>query len=202
VDIAASVSALLIKHPQIQAVRLTGSRATGRWHDLSDWDFSVETDNFDSVSESLPALVGPLRPLAQQWDPYASHACYMLILRGPTKIDFLFLDEHRDWSPPWHASPATLEAIDCHFWDWILWLEQKRRGGHADLLTTSLEDMHDLMLGPMGTARRPGSIPDAISAYLHARGALEQEFGLRVSRELEREVRPAVLRSHRFADRR
>jgi hypothetical protein len=200
VNLAVSVPALLLKHPNVRAVRLTGSRASGRVHDLSDWDFVVETDNFDHVAEGLPVLVGPLQPLAQQWDPYASHACYMLILRGPAKIDFLFLDEHRDWSPPWHASPETLEAIDCHFWDWILWLEQKRRGGQADFVATGLEDMHELMLAPIGAGSRPGSIPMAISAYLDARDALEQKFGLRVPRELEQEVHPAVLRSQLFAD--
>ena len=195
-DLGTSVPALLMKHPGVREVRLIGSRLNGRLHDLSDWDFAVETDDFQSVTEGLVQLVDPLEPLAQQWDPYSSHACYMLMLPGPTKIDLLFLDQPRDWSPAWRVSPQTLDAIDRHFWDWILWLEQKRRGGHAELLGKSLEDMYRLMLRPMGAGVRPRSISAAIAAYLDARDALEQEFGSTVSRLLEQEVRPAVISSN------
>jgi hypothetical protein len=101
-DIGVLVPSLLMKHPHVKAVRLTGSREHGRLHGLSDWDFAVETDDFDSVAAGLPELVAPLQPIAA-----------------------------------------------------------------------------------------------AITDYLDARGALELEFGLKVPRQLEQEVRPAVLRSQR-----
>jgi len=194
-DIGTAVPELLTSHPHVRNVRLIGSRAEGRLHELSDWDFAVETADFDAVAESLPELVQPLQPLAEQWDPYASHACYMLILSGPTKVDFIFPDQPRGWSAAWQVSPETLAAIDRHFWDWLLWLEQKRRGGDARIVGKSLADMHELMLRPMGIGRRPASISAAITAYLDARSALEREFAVTVSRRLEQEVRPAVARS-------
>jgi hypothetical protein len=188
------VPAALLRHSAIRAVRMVGSRAAGRNHDFSDWDFAVDTDDFASVAPALPGLVASLEPLAAQWDPYASHACYMLMLRGPRKVDLLFLDEAREWSPPWTPSAQTLEAIDRHFWDWIVWLEQKRTGGQAAVLESGLRDMFKLMLAPMGAPVAPGSVSQAIDAYTAARNRLERRYGVRVPRDLEREVRPAVRR--------
>jgi hypothetical protein len=195
VDVAQVVCEALTRHAAIQAVRLAGSRAEGQAHDLSDWDFAVETTDFGSVARDMHLLVAPLHPLAEQWDPYSTHPCYMLMLPGPTKIDFLFPDERRSWSPPWEPSPETLGAIDLHFWDWILWLEQKRRGGNEDALAKSMVDMHELMLRPMGVAARPHSVSEATAAYLKARSELEKTFGTTVPRTLEREVLPALLRA-------
>lgn len=194
-DIGTAVAAALEPHPSIRRVRLIGSRANGRLHDLSDWDFAVDTDDFEAVSRDLPRLVAPLRPLSEQWDPYSSYACYMLMLPGPTKVDLLFPDEKQEWAPPWSASPTTLEAIDRHFWDWILWLEQKRRGDQSELLGKSLGDMYELMLRPMGVTNPPASVSEAIDAYLKARGDLEEEFGFNVPRDLEHEVRRLVDRA-------
>ena len=179
-------------HAAVHAVRLVGSRAEGRAHERSDWDFAVETDEFVSVARDLHRMVATLRPLAEQWDPYSSYACFMLMLAGPTKIDLVFPSKLRNWSPSWMPSPDTLVAIDRHFWDWILWLEQKRRGGNDGALAKSLDDMYELMLRPMGSAARPHSVPEATRAYMKARGKLEKRFGFRVPRTLEREVRPAL----------
>lgn len=88
----------------------------------------------------------------------------------------------------------TLEAIDRHFWDWAFWLEQKRRGGHDEVLANSLGDIHELLLHPMGVTERPASASDAIDAYLEARGELERRFRVSVPRNLEHEVRCAVQR--------
>jgi hypothetical protein len=181
----------------VRAVRLVGSRADGRSHDFSDWDFAVETADFSSVAHDLPRLFAPLNPLAEQWDPYASHACYMLMFPGPTKVDLLFLDEHRRWSPAWSPSPENLQAIDRHFWDWIMWLEQKRTGGQAATLAASLGDMFELMLEPMGVSAKPGSVSEAIDTFIAARDELERRYGVSVPRELEREVCPAVMRRQR-----
>jgi len=84
-----------------------------------------------------------------------------------------------------------------HFWDWIVWLEQKRSGGREDVLATGFGHMYELMLSPMGVAAKPESVPEAITAYTDARGGLERKFGMKVPRRLEQEVRPAVLRRHR-----
>jgi predicted nucleotidyltransferase len=192
VDIAREVPAALEAHPSVREVRLAGSRAKGRPHQLSDWDFAVDTDDFESVARDLPQLVEPLGPLSEQWDPYSKVECYMLLLPGPTKIDLLFVHQPREWSPAWDPSPETLEAIDRHFWDWILWLEQKRRGRRPEVVAKSLRDMYELMLRPMGVAVEPRSLPGAIDSYLDARSALERAFGMSLPRDLEHEVRPAI----------
>jgi hypothetical protein len=191
-DVARAVRAALRRHPSIRGVRLVGSRGEGRAHALSDWDFTVETDDFAAAEAALPSLVATLEPLGELWDPYSDHACYMLMLSGPTKVDLMFPDQPRAWSEAWIATPDTLEAIDRHFWDWILWLEQKRRGGRDEILARSLGDMYRLLLQPLGVVQEPRSAPEAIDAYLAARSAREREFGARVPRRLGREVEPVV----------
>jgi hypothetical protein len=185
---AVDVPAALESHPSVRQVRLVGSRGAGRAHELSDWDFLVLTDDFRAVARDLPALVSPLEPLSQLWDPYSHRQCYMLMLRGPVKIDLIFPTEKREWSPAWEPRADTLEDIDRHFWDWILWLEQKRRGGRRAQLEKSLGDMYELMLSPLGVRERPESVAAAVGAYLDARTAAEERFGVRVPRVLEREV--------------
>lgn len=192
IDPAVDVPAALERHPRVRDVRLAGSRADGHAHELSDWDFLIETDSFEAVERDLGELVAPLGPLSELWDPYSDFACYMLMLRGPTKVDLIFPAETRQWAGPWEPSPATLPEIDRHFWDWSLWLEQKRRGGRTEQLEKSLGDMHRLLLRPLGVCEGPGSVSDAVDAYLSARTKLEDAFGVRVSRALEDEVRPAL----------
>jgi hypothetical protein len=192
VDVPADVPALLLAHPSVLNVRLIGSRAEGTAHELSDWDFSVETGDFETLERDLPRVLAPLEAVAEQWDRYSPHACYMLMLPGPVKIDLLFLDEKRDLSPAWTVDATTLGAIDRHFWDWILWLEQQRRAGRDHVLATGLVHLHELLLGPMGVPSPPVSVSDAVDAYLRARVVLERRFGLTVSRDLEHEVRPVV----------
>jgi Nucleotidyltransferase domain len=191
-DLARAVPEALRAQRAVRGVRLVGSRATGRAHEISDWDFLVHTDEFETVAAELPRLVGSLAPLSQLWDPYSYRACYMLMLSGPTKIDLIFPSEKRDWAGPWEPSAETLADIDCHFWDWILWLEQKRRGGRTRQLEESLDDMYRLMLRPLGVEDEPRAVADAVIAYLGARDELEARFGVSLSRVLEREVRPVV----------
>jgi predicted nucleotidyltransferase len=193
VDPAAAVPAALEKHPSIREVRLVGSRAAGRAHDFSDWDFLVETEDFASVERELHELVAALRPLSELWDPYSFRACYMLMLPGPVKIDLIFPGEKREWAPAWDPSPDTLEALDRHFWDWVVWLEQKRRGGRDKVLAKSMGDMFELLLHPMGVIQRPSSVSEAVESYLAARSALEERFDVNVPRAVEREVLPALL---------
>ena len=104
-DLAASVAAVLLPHPNVRSVELVGSRATDSATPLSDWDFEVETDDFDSVARALPELVTPLDPLAQQWDRISDYPCYMLMLAGPAKVDLIFPGEPYESLPPWTVTP-------------------------------------------------------------------------------------------------
>jgi hypothetical protein len=192
VNLGELVPALVGAHPSVRSIGLTGSRADGTAHEFSDWDFAVETGDFPRIADELPRLVEPLRPLAAQWDRYSDHACYMLMLRGPAKVDLLFPNERQDWAAAWEPSADTLVAIDHHFWDWILWLEQKRRAGKDNAVTKSLGDMHRLMLEPMGARTLPDSIPDALDTYLRRRAALEDRFGVHVPHDLQDEVQPVL----------
>ena len=191
-DIVAEVRDLLLPHPHIRAVTLVGSRATGRPTRLSDWDFALETDDFGAVALSLPEMVSPLRPLARQWDRISAYPCYMLMLIGPVKVDLIFPDEPCEALPPWTVTAETLDGIDQHFWDWILWLASKREKGEDELVRRELVKMSDHLLRPLGMDEAPGSIDAALRGYRAARDERERGFGVRVSRRREREVLPAV----------
>jgi hypothetical protein len=186
------VAALLAPHPAVERVWLTGSRERGDAHELSDWDWGVTARDFEAVARDLPKALAPLQPISALWDPYADIECYMLMLRGPTKVDVLFPGEPRDWDGPWRPSSKTLPQIDAHFWDWILWTEQKWRGGKDDIVRKSLADMHRLLLEPMGVVRAPTTVPRALDVYLEARTRLEEIYGVRVARDLQYEVEPVV----------
>ena len=186
------VEALLRAHPAVKSVELSGSRGRGDAHALSDWDWAVRTDDYETLARDLPGLLAPLDAIAAFWDPYADIGCYMLMLPGPTKVDIIFPDEPREWDGPWKPSRETLPRIDMHFWDWILWLEQKRRGGKHDVLARELPKLHRMLLGPMGVTRPPTTIPGALDAYLEARMRLEENYGVEIERALQREVEPVV----------
>src|SRR6266540_4489167 len=66
VDLGTRIPELLEQHPSVRRVALAGSRAGGTATPLSDWDFSVETDDLAALSQALPELTGPLDPLAEQ----------------------------------------------------------------------------------------------------------------------------------------
>jgi hypothetical protein len=194
-DLAASVKAALLPHPHVLSVELVGSRATGSPTRLSDWDFEVMTDGFDAVARELPSLVAGLKPLAQQWDRISEYPCFMLMLRGAVKVDLIFPGEPYESLPPWRVSAETLEGIDRHFWDWILWLASKREKGQDELVRRELVKMSEHLLRPLGVDRVPGSIEAALETYRFARDRRERELGVEVSRRLEREVLPAVRRT-------
>ena len=191
-DLAASVKAALLPHPHVLTVELVGSRATGTPTRLSDWDFEVMTDGFDAIARELPAMVAELEPLAQQWDRISEYPCYMLMLIGPVKVDLIFPGEPYESLPPWTVSSETLEGIDRHFWDWILWLASKREKGRDEVIRRELAKMSVHLLRPLGADRVPGSIEAALESYRSARDEREREFGIEVSRRLEHEVLHAL----------
>jgi hypothetical protein len=193
-DLVAVATGLLADHPAVERVELAGSRSRGTHEQLSDWDFAVETSDFDALARDLPALVAPLEPLGQQWEPVGHFPVYQVLLRGPTKIEYLFLDRSQDPAPPLEPGRDTLRAIDNHFWDWIWWLATKAAVGRGDLVAEHLPQLHDRLLRPMGITAVPASIESAIEAFVPRRDALEQEFGMSVDRALETEVRQGVER--------
>jgi Nucleotidyltransferase domain len=191
-DIVAVVEAALLPHPHVRDVELVGSRATGSSTPLSDWDFVVVTDRFGEVARALPTLVARLDPLAQQWDRISEYPCYMLMLSGPVKVDLIFPEEPYESLPPWTVSADTLDRIDQHFWDWILWLASKREKGQDEFVQRELVKMRDHLLGPLGIHWVPASIESAVERYRSARGERERELGLRVTRRRERAVLPVL----------
>src|SRR5262245_43760579 len=191
-DLAERVERALRRHPKIDGVRLVGSRASGTPSPLSDWDFFVETEDFDAVAGDLPDAVAELEPIARQWDRISDYPCYMLMLAGPVKVDLIFPNEPYASLPPWTVSAETLDGIDQHVWDWLLWLASKREEGKEDIVRSELAKMLDHLLGPMGAEAAPGTLAEAAAAYGSARDRRELEFGVRVTRVREREVLPVL----------
>jgi hypothetical protein len=192
--LADSLVGAVVSHPAVRKIELVGSRAEGRAAELSDWDFRVETDDFERVAESLPALVSELDPLAQQWDRLSPEWCYMLILRGPTKVDLIFPQHQHADEPPWEPSRDNLADLDAHFWDWMLWLHAKEVHKKRDLVATELEKLAQHLLNPLGSPGVPSSIAEAVARYRAARDRAEDELGVRAPRELEDAVAPHLTR--------
>jgi len=201
-DWVAVATGLLAGHPAVKSVEFAGSRSRGSHEQLSDWDFAVETSDFDALARDMPALVAPLDPLGQQWEPMGHFPVYQVFLRGPTKIEYLFLEESqdpmpplqpgRDTLPPLQPGRDTLPAINTHFWDWIWWLTTKASIGRSDLVAEHLPQLHAQLLRPMGVSAVPASIESAVEVFVARRNALEEELGVSVDRALENEVRRGI----------
>lgn len=181
-------------HPAVRSIRLAGSRADGRALPGSDWDFVLETHDFASLAGDLPLLCEPLDPIARQWDRLSDHECYMLILHGPAKVDLIFPAQPREHEPPWEPGAENLSAIDCHFWDWTLWLSGKQRSGKADVVAAELPKLYAHLLEPLGVRDSPATLSLAVVAYRAARHEAERRFAVEVPRTLEREVSATVER--------
>jgi hypothetical protein len=176
-DPQARVEALLRRDARVSAARLVGSRARGNATALSDWDFAVDTSDFDSLAADLPALVAPLQPLSWIWDPLARHATFTALLRGPLKIDLLFERAHAP-CPPWRVTAKALPRIDAHFWDWALWLGSKRAAGSEHLVRAQLVEMHAHLLAPLGAESPPGDLAEAVRVYVDASRLQASELGV------------------------
>ncbi len=187
--------AALEPDPLVRAVRLVGSRAHGAHSRLSDWDFLVETDDLDALAPRLPQLVAPLEPLGQLWDPLSEDesSYYMLILRGPVKVDLVF-ERPNATRPRWEPSADNLVEIDAHFWDWLLWTASKREKGERELVELMLDRMSSYLLVPLGVVEVPRSLEHAAELYVAARAHAERRLGVRVPRALGDEVARTVSR--------
>lgn len=190
--LADRVIALVARHLEVRRIRIAGSRATGQARPDSDWDFVVEARDFDAVAAALPELLAPLEPLAEQWDRLSDEQCWMLILRGPVKVDLIFPEEPHVHEPPWVPSAENLDAIDAHLWDWLLWLRPKEASGKRELVAAELEKLFVHLLQPLGVDRVPSSVADAVELYRPARDALAARLGCVISPALETEVAPAL----------
>jgi hypothetical protein len=137
-------------------------------------------------------MVTDLAPLGRQWDRISEYPCYMLLLSGPAKVDLIFPDEPYESLPPWTVTAETLDGIDQHLWDWVLWLASKRARGQDELVQSELAKMRDHLLRPMRVNEVPRSIEDAVERYRSARDERERAFGVRVTRRREREVLPVL----------
>ena len=192
-DFAPPITDAIARHPKVKNVELMGSRARGDARPESDWDFRIEARDFTAVARALPALLAFLDPLAAQWDRLSSEQCWMLIVRGPTKVDLIFPDEPHEHEPPWAPCAENLAAIDAHFWDWMLWLRAKVVAAKNELVVTELQKLFEHILRPLGVSSPPTVDRDAVSLYRSARAEAEATFGSSVPRDLEQAVGPAVL---------
>lgn len=193
-ELAAVAIGLVAEHAAVEGVDLAGSRSRGTHDELSDWDFAVQTRDFDAVARDLPALVTPLEPLGTQWEPLGHFPVYQVLLRGPTKVEYLFLDHTQEPKPPPTPGPKTLAAIDNHFWDWIWWLATKAAIARDDLVAEHLPQLHRHLLQPLGETTAPASIDAAIAAFVERRDTLERDYGVSTPRALEDEVRAGIRR--------
>jgi predicted nucleotidyltransferase len=187
-DLVAAAKAVVAGHPAVTGIELAGSRSRGTHHELSDWDLAIETTDFAAVARDLPALVAPLEPLSGQWEPLGHFPVYQVLLRGPTKIEYLFLDRAQEPTPPVTPGRDTLAAINVHFWDWIWWIATKAAAGRRDLVAEHLPQLHGHLLRPLGIDAAPETVDDAIRAFVARRDELEHEYGSPVPRALEDEV--------------
>jgi predicted nucleotidyltransferase len=187
-DLISVAIALVEKHPAVTAVEFAGSRSRGTHDELSDWDFAVSTPDFATLARDMPTLVAPLEPLSEQWEPLGHFPVYQVLLRGPTKVEYLFLDERQDALPAPVPGPDTLAAINTHFWDWTWWIATKAAAGRDDLVAEHLAQLHDHLLRPLGVPSVPRDIDESIAAFVARRDALEREYGVAVDRALEDEI--------------
>jgi hypothetical protein len=193
-DLARTAIELVLNHPAVRHVELAGSRSRGTAEELSDWDFAVTTSDFAAVARDLPALIAPLRPLGQQWEPLGHFPVYQVLLAGPTKIEYLFLDRSQHAMPALEPGPETLDAINAHFWDWIWWIATKASIGQNELVAEHLAQLFEHLLAPIGVTDRPADIATAIHAFASRRDELERDHGVTVSRALEEEVHAGIRR--------
>ena len=204
-EFVARIVRTLSGHSSLANVRLVGSRAERRATETSDWDFLIDTDDFPGAEVALPRRVAALSPLGTFWDPFGTYECFIALLSGPRKVDFIFEVAHSP-SPPYMPSRDNLATMDVHFWDWTVWLVSKQARGQTALVTSELAKMHDLLTGPLGVDRPVYTIEEAVRTYLRARRRAEERFQSWVDPRLSSEALRFLARagysleSHRSVD--
>jgi hypothetical protein len=179
-------------HPSVIGVELAGSRSRGTHDELSDWDIAVRTSDFDSIARDLPTLVERLDPLAAQWEPLGHFPVYALMLRGPTVVEYLFLEHSQNARTPVKPNKESLPIINAHFWAWIWWLATKASMGRD--IAEHWPRLYRHMLGPIGAGSVPDSVETAIGSFLARRAELERDHRVELSRTLEAEVLSGIRR--------
>jgi hypothetical protein len=116
----------------------------------------------------------------------------MLIVPGPTKVDFIFPDVANEKNPPWRVHEDSLHELDAHFWDWMLWLASKQFRGNDELVHNELQKLFNHLLQPMLVEAVPESISGAIEAYKRARKHWETELQISIKKELQNQVEPLI----------
>jgi predicted nucleotidyltransferase len=193
-DLLHDAAQLVASHPAVRSVELAGSRSRGTHEELSDWDFAITTSDFDAVARDLPTLIAPLHPLGRQWEPLGHFPVFQVLLPGPTKVEYLFLDYSQEPRPALTPGCSTLDAINTHLWDWIWWIATKASIGRTDLVGEHLPQLFDYLLRPIGVSESPADVQSAIDEFVGHRDVLERQCGRAVSRALEEEVRAGIRR--------
>jgi hypothetical protein len=182
--------------PGVHSVTLVGSRARGQPTALSDWDYLVEGASGDLL-ETLPEIPSGYDALACFWDPLSERAALMVVLPGPVKVDLITRAPNPERLIEGRApsdSIDEIDQIDCHFWDWMLWLGAKSLAGKEQLVKDELAKMHVTLLAAIGVSSVPLSLDEAVDTYT---GALHDRGLVPGSDRLASEVRRA-LRKHRL----
>ncbi|GAA2747801.1 hypothetical protein GCM10009868_38690 [Terrabacter aerolatus] len=117
---------------------------------------------------------------------------YQVLLRGPTKIEYLFLSESQHPVPSPAPSAETLASINTHSGTGSGGSPPKAAIARFDLVSEHLTQLHAHLLRPMGVETPPADIAAAVEAFVSRRDALEQTFGVSVDRALEEEVRRSI----------
>lgn len=178
--------------PGVTAVALVGSRAEGDATPLSDWDYSVETTDFEATAGAIEELSTAGEPLAAQWDPFPADVTFMLLLPGATKVDFIFRGVQPQPRGPWRPGIDAPDAIEAHFWDWLLWLGSKQLRGEGELVASELSKMYDLLLEPLGAAHPPATLAEAAGGFLAWRSIEASQGRLPPGSALAEDILPAM----------
>ena len=194
-SVPAAITRALTAHDAVTSVTLTGSRSRGDPGPLSDWDFAVAVDDFESLRADLPRLLSPLDPIRPHWDPLSRIWNLIFMLRGGAVVNLLFTGVPHVAGPSWEPSAETLQDIDTHFWDWSFWLAGKRLKGEHSLVASELPKMFAFLLSPMGCHAPPATLEEAWAAYTVTRADLARRFEIAVDERQEQEVRAALARN-------
>jgi hypothetical protein len=114
-------------------------------------------------------------------------------------VDLIF--DHRHFAePPWVVTKQSLSQIDSHFWDWIFWLAGKQLKGESVLVQEELSSMHEHLLAPLGVTDAPGTIAQAVDAYMLGRSGAEERLSVAGSRTLDKAFLPVLTENGLLAE--